>query len=128
MALRKFKILVADDDAEFVSVVRDFLEHEGYETMAAFEGIRTVEIANKQHPDLILLDLMMPAGRGDSVLRTLRSRMETEKIPVIVVTAVSKPDVQEEAKKAGANDFLQKPYQAKSLLEKIRTLLPKQQS
>lgn len=120
---KKYTILIADDEQELVTTLRDFLEYEGFETLSAFEGVRTVEIAHKKNPDLILLDLQMPAGTGQMVLESLRSRPETEKIPVIVITAIAKDNLEEEVRRRGAQDFLQKPFDPQDLLSKILALL-----
>jgi len=121
---KKYTILIADDEQELVTTLRDFLEYEGFETLSAFEGVRTVETAHKKKPDLILLDLQMPAGTGQMVLESLRSRPETEKIPVIVITAIAKDNLEEEVRRRGAQDFLQKPFDPQDLLSKILALLP----
>lgn len=124
MNTTKFKILVVDDEADLVKTLRARLEFEGYETSAAYEGVRAVEAAHKQKPHLILLDLRMPAGSGQSVLKTLRSHPETEKIPIIIITALNDSRLEAETKEAGAEEFFRKPYSIETLLEKIRFHLP----
>lgn len=121
--IKKPMILVADDEEELVKALRDRLHFEGFETVAAFEGVRAIEMAHKQHPDVILLDLRMPAGTGQSVLKSLKSRKETEKIPVIVLTALEGNDLEKELLLAGAFDFIRKPYDWNMLLDKIRNAL-----
>lgn len=121
--IKKPMILVADDEEELVKALRDRLHFEGFETVAAFEGVRAIEMAHKQHPDVILLDLRMPAGAGQSVLKTLKSRKETEKIPVIVLTALEGNNLEKELLLAGAFDFIRKPYDWNVLLDKIRSAL-----
>ncbi len=121
--IKKQKILVADDEEELVKALRDRLHFEGYDTVAAFEGVRVIEMAHKQKPDLILLDLRMPAGTGQSVLKNLKSRPETEHIPVIVVTALDSLNLEQELLKSGAADFIRKPYDWSVLLEKMRKIL-----
>lgn len=121
--IKKQKILVADDEEELVKALRDRLHFEGYDTVAAFEGVRTIEMAHKHRPDLILLDLRMPAGTGQSVLKNLKSRVETEKIPVIVITALDSLNLEQELLKSGAADFIRKPYDWNVLLEKIHKVL-----
>ena len=117
------KILIADDEKDMVSVLRERLEAEGFETLVAYEGVRAIEMAHKKSPDLILLDLKMPAGRGQSVLEALRSRSDTEKIPVIILTALVEAGLREQLLAKGAQDFLQKPCDVDQLLDKIRSLL-----
>lgn len=118
--IKKPKILVADDEEELVKALRDRLHFEGYDTIAAFEGVRAIEMAHKHRPDLILLDLRMPAGTGQSVLKSLKSRAETEKIPVIVVTALEGANLEQELLSSGASDFVRKPYDWNLLLDKVR--------
>lgn len=120
---KKNKILIADDDHDFVEILRTFLESQGYQTFAAYEGVRTVEIANKKKPDLILLDLSMPAGKGDSVLQMLRLREATRNIPVIVITGLPKPNLKKKILSMGANAYFQKPFDEKELLARIEALL-----
>lgn len=121
---QKYNILIADDDPDLVKVLKDRLEAEGFLVVVAYEGIRAVEMAHKKGPDLIILDLKMPAGTGQSVLKNLRSHADTDKIPVIILTALSTPDIEREVKKAGAQALIKKPYESTDLLDKIRSLLP----
>ena len=97
--MKKFKILIVDDEPDIVTTVHDQLEADGFETVAASEGVRAIEMAHRQKPDLILLDLKMPAGTGQAVLRALRSRPDTEKIPIIVLTALQGPQLEKEVRK-----------------------------
>ncbi len=121
--IKKPKILVADDEEELVKALRDRLHFEGFDTVTAFEGVRTIEMAHKHHPDLILLDLRMPAGTGQSVLKSLKSRPETENIPIIIITALEGNNLEQDLLKSGANDFIRKPYDWNVLLDKIRKFL-----
>ena len=119
----KSKILVADDDTDLVQMLRDMLEHEDYETFAAYEGVRAIEAAHKQKPNLILLDIQMPAGTGQSVLQALRAKDATKKIPVIVISGVQQSGLADEVKKLGAQDFILKPYEKEDLIRKIKKYL-----
>ena len=121
----KKKILIADDDPDLVEILQDRLGLAGYETATAFEGIRVIELANKWSPDLILLDLKMPAGTGQLTLKSLRKRSETKTIPVIVLTALQGGTLEKEVRDEGADDFLQKPFDVNVLLQRIATLLQK---
>ncbi len=123
MSRDKPKILIADDEKDFVQSLLERLEYEGFEIVVAYEGIRAVETAHKQKPDLILLDLQMPAGTGQSVLKTLRNHPETSKIPVIVMTALRKAGLEEEMMDLGAFNFIQKPLDLGRLLASIRALI-----
>ena len=117
------KILVADDDADLVSALCELLRSQGYETLSAQEGVRAVELAHKAHPDLILLDWIMPAGKGSAVLEMLAEKKETREIPVIVLTGADEPFEEETAQKWGVKGFLRKPYEAAALLKAISSVL-----
>ena len=119
----KKRILIADDDRDFVEVLRERLESVGYETICAYEGIRAIQLANKEQPDAIILDWKMPAGQGSDVLKGLKERSVTRHIPVLVVTGVDDPDIEEKAVRLGAAGYLRKPYDGKVLLQKLREIL-----
>ncbi len=120
---KKQTILIVDDDVDFVKTLGYLLEGEGFETLIAYEGIRAVEQATKHLPNLILLDLQMPAGTGQSVISTLRSHVETKKIPIIILTALDDPKLEETFRNAGAQTLIKKPYDPETLLKKIRQFL-----
>ncbi|MBI2346534.1 MAG: response regulator [Deltaproteobacteria bacterium] len=119
----KYCILIADDDHDLVRTLTDRLIYEGFDTLAAHEGVRVVEQAHRARPDLIILDLQMPAGTGQTVLERLQARPDTAKIPVIVLTGVGGPELEGEIRARGAREYLQKPYEPEDLLRKIRALL-----
>ncbi len=118
-------VLIADDDVDLLSTLTDLLEHEGFQVVTASEGVRVLELANKHNPDLILLDLRMPAGGGMAVLESLRTRTTTQKIPVIIVTGMPEKNLEIQAREGGAQDFVHKPYESKELISKIKNLLSK---
>ena len=113
------KILIADDQKDFVFLLRTYLETKGYETVCVYEGIRVVEIAKKEKPDIILLDWMMPAGSGEIVLQNLKGNNETYHIPVIVVTAHGDSEVEKTSRNYGAVDFITKPFDHDQLVKII---------
>jgi DNA-binding response OmpR family regulator len=117
------KILIADDDRDFVDLLRERLEASGFTTVAAYEGIRTVEVAHKEQPDLILLDWKMPAGEGSSVLQALSVKDDTKHIPVIILTGVEERDIEDQANSFGVKDIITKPYDSHELIEKIQKAL-----
>lgn len=118
-----YKILIADDDPDIVKALKDRLEFEGFETTVASEGVRAIELAHKEKPDLILLDLKMPTGTGQSVLQALRARPDTERIPVIVLTAMKEEGLKERLLAKGASAFFEKPYEEDDLLAMMDALL-----
>lgn len=119
----KCKILIADDDRDFVKTLRARLEIEGYETLCAYEGVRAVELANREKPNIILLDWRMPAGKGDTVLKSLAEKDNTRVIPVVVITGYNDPDIRASAKSFGVKAMLHKPYDQKELLDTIKGVL-----
>ena len=119
----KEKILIADDDKDFAITLRERLQAEGYVVVEVAEGVRAVEAAHKEQPDLILLDLKMPVGGGESVLQRLRGRYDTADIPIIIITGHSAPGLAERVIAEGASDFIEKPYDGADLLRRIRELM-----
>lgn len=117
------KILIADDEQDFITDLRIPLEAAGFQICTASEGIRAIEFAHKKNPDLILLDIHMPVGSGETVLQALRLKEDTKRIPIIVMTASEEPGLAQRIKSEGANDFLIKPFEISVLINKIRSLL-----
>lgn len=117
------KILIADDDRDFVDVLRERLEAAGYKTVYAYEGIRAVEVAHKERPDLILLDWVMPSGKGGMVLDALSKKDDTRRIPVIVISGADEPSIHEKSQIFGVKAIFSKPYDSKLLLAKIKEAL-----
>lgn len=117
------KILIADDDRDLVSVLRKRLEQNGYITCSAYEGVRAVEMAHKEKPDLIILDWKMPSGKGGDVLEFLSERDDTRNIPVIILTGLDDPEIEEKAKKFGVKAVFHKPYDHNTFLKKIHEVL-----
>jgi CheY-like chemotaxis protein len=117
------KILVIDDDADARLGYHVLLKHHQYDTFFGTDGFSAVTEARKHQPDLILLDLGLPAGDGFVVLDRLRSNTYLGLIPVIVVSAKDVAANKDRALKAGARAFLQKPWNDVDLLAKIRELL-----
>ena len=117
------KILVVDDDPDMRHGIDIRLRAHGYQTCFAVDALSGVAEARKHQPDLILLDLGLPAGDGFIVMERLHSHAELAQIPIIVVSARDVRGNQERALKAGAKAFLQKPADNAALLGVIRRLL-----
>lgn len=122
---RKLKILVADDSANIVKLVASRLELAGYEVIQAFDGLGAIDAVESRKPDLIVLDWKMPFGSGDSVMEYLHSRGISTRLPVIVMTGMKDPWVEESALSLGARIVLHKPYNAKDLVAKVDQYLKK---
>jgi len=119
----KKRILVVDDEKDWVSLISTRLQHEGYHVDVAFDPIEGMAQAIKLVPDLILLDIMMPGGGGISMLKSVRNSSKTFNIPIIVVTAKSDQETQEEAEKLGVSAYFYKPLDTAKLMEKIKEVL-----
>jgi len=122
--MRKPKILVVDDDPDLVRALRLRLRANNCEVITASDGYAVIAAAQKEHPDLILLDLGLPAGDGFVVLERLQASDTLSAIPVIVLTARDPQGNEERALKAGAAAFFQKPVDNDELLNVIRVSLP----
>jgi len=116
------RILVVDDAMENIQILHAALQDE-HEVLFAMDGPRALEIARAQHPDLILLDAVMPGMDGYAVCRELFASEETSDIPVIFVTALKSPEDETRALGAGAADFISKPVNAAVVRARVRTQL-----
>jgi DNA-binding response OmpR family regulator len=120
----KRKILVVDDDPDLVRALRLRLRANNYEITTAGDGYSAIATAQKEHPDLIVLDLGLPAGDGFVVLERLQKSDALSSVPVIVLSARDPQDNESRALKAGAAAFFQKPADNEELLNVIRVSLP----
>jgi putative two-component system response regulator len=123
MENRKRKIIVADDSPTMVAIISNLLAKHGYSIFNASDGYEAISLVNKLHPDLIILDIMMPVISGLEVCRTLKSDESTKFIPVIILTASDSRDDKNKAISVGANDYLNKPYDKTELMLKVESLL-----
>ncbi len=116
-------VLIADDTPENLSVLFDFLIANDFKVLVAENGEDALENAKEEHPDLILLDVMMPGIDGFETCRQLKNNPQTQDIPVIFMTALS--DTLEKVKgfELGAVDYVTKPFQQEEVLARIKTHL-----
>ena len=117
------KILIVEDHEDIAELIRDVLVKEGYQTLICGDGYQGVEFARKEQPDLIILDLMMPAGGGLFVLEKIKMSAYTKSIPVIVLTASKEPEMRAKAMEMGIDAFLEKPYDPQKLLVAVKGFL-----
>jgi DNA-binding response OmpR family regulator len=113
------KILMVDDDKLVTDLLDKLLKADGYNTVTVNDSSQAIEVAKKETPDLVLLDLMMPQPDGFRVCRMLREIPQFKKLPIIIVTALDDSDSRAVAFGAGANDYLTKPFHPDELSEKI---------
>lgn len=118
------KILIVDDDPDLRQALRLRLRANHYDTVHAVDGYSAIAQAYKEHPNLIILDLGLPAGDGFIVLDRLQRDDKLSGIPVIVLTARDPQTTEQRSLQAGATAFFQKPADNKELLDVIRATLP----
>ena len=115
------KILVVDDERAIRELVTLVLARAGYEVVRAADGRESIELAAKEHPDLIILDMRMPGLHGVDTCRELRSRQQTVGIPILVLTGYMENE--KEAMDAGVDGFLAKPFRPEELIARVKALL-----
>ena len=121
----KKRILIVDDERDIVKALMIRLQGAGYEVVTAFDGAQGVFMAHKEKPDLIILDIRMPAGNGFSVAQRLKRSMHTFTIPVIFLTGSPEKNAEEKAMALGARFYIKKPYDPEELLDAIKRALQK---
>jgi DNA-binding response OmpR family regulator len=122
---KKIKILIVDDEKDFIDAVRSLLEERGYSIDYANDGIGALEIVKKDMPDLILLDIVMPNMDGITLLKKLKQKNETKDIPVIMLTVKDGQTNRNLGLGTGAYEYISKPYDSLVLLRQIRNILEK---
>lgn len=123
MSGMKKKILVSDDETHITTLYQAVLGIEGFEVIVTQDGKDAVDRAEKLKPDLIILDVKLPSMTGWDACRKIRENPETKDIPVIIASAFGQKDDKKKSFDAGANDFLNKPFDSKTLLERVRKLV-----
>jgi DNA-binding response OmpR family regulator len=119
----KKKILIVDDDADLRRGLNVRLRANNYETVFATDGMSAISVAQKERPDLVVLDLGLPAGDGFTVMERFKTIAPLSVVPIIVVSARDPQVNRDRALKAGAETFLQKPVDNDELLSAIRKAL-----
>ena len=122
--MEKSKILIVDDDPDLRRALKIRLRANHYDTVQASDGYSAISVAQKEQPNLIILDLGLPAGDGYVVLERLQNSDTLSNIPVIVLTARDPHSDEQRTLQAGATAFLQKPADNNELLNVIRATLP----
>jgi DNA-binding response OmpR family regulator len=114
------KILVVDDDAKTAELVKLYLNRDGYRVLTAYDGTEALRLARESHPDLIVLDLMLPGIDGLEVCRTLRSKSD---VPIIMLTAKTTDQDKLTGLGLGADDYVTKPFSPRELAARVRAVL-----
>ncbi len=114
------RVLVVDDDEKTVELVKLYLNRDGYRVLTAYEGNEALRIARESHPDLIVLDLMLPGINGLEICRTLRAESD---IPIIMLTAMTTDQDKLTGLDMGADDYVTKPFSPRELAARVRAIL-----
>ena len=121
--MTKKKILVVDDEKDIVELVAYNLEREGFSVIKAYDGEQALASVKAARPDLVILDLMLPGFPGLDVCRALRKNPETERLPIVMLTAKGDHIDKILGLETGADDYITKPFHVKELVARVRAVL-----
>jgi DNA-binding response OmpR family regulator len=116
-------ILIVDDEEDVVNLWQRALIMEGFDVLPAYDGITALDLAESEQPALILLDIMMPMMSGYEVCQQVKSNPQTQHIPVLCVTSAQSAEVASNARKAGAQGLMVKPFTTRELVVQINRML-----
>ena len=119
----KKKILAVDDESDSLDLICTMLLRAGFVVVSAANGAEALEIARTQRPDLIILDVMIPDISGLEVLKKLKFDADTQKIPVLLLTALSKELDRIVGLELGADDYVVKPFSPQEVILRVKILL-----
>ena len=114
------RVLVVDDDIKTVELVKLYLNRDGYKVLTAYDGVEGLRLAREGHPNLVVLDLMLPGLDGLQVCRTLRTESD---VPIIMLTAKTTEQDRLTGLDLGADDYVTKPFSPKELAARVRVVL-----
>jgi two-component system alkaline phosphatase synthesis response regulator PhoP len=117
------RILVVDDDKEIVRVLRSYLEQAGYEVFTAYDGSSALHILAREHPDLVVLDLMLPDKDGLDITRYVRSQPSLARVYVLMLTARVEDTDKVVGLEIGADDYVTKPFNPREIVARVRSAL-----
>ncbi len=121
------RILVVDDDREIVRLVRAYLEKEHYQVLIANDGQTALHMVRREHPNLIVLDLMLPDRDGWEITRTIRNDSTLHSIPIIMLTARIEDTDKIIGLELGADDYITKPFNPREMVARVRSVLRRSQ-
>lgn len=114
------KLLIVDDNKQITSILEEYAKKEGYNTIIALDGEQAIELFNKENPDIILLDVMMPKKDGFTVVREIR---RTSNVPIIMITARGEDFERIMGLEIGADDYIVKPFSPGEVMARIRAIM-----
>jgi len=119
----KEKILIVEDEKDIVKMLDYNLRKEGFRIISCYDGEEALDLANREHPDLIVLDLMLPGIDGLEVCKTLKKENKTSNIPIIMLTAKAQESDKIVGLELGADDYVTKPFSPRELIARIKAVL-----
>ena len=119
------KVLVIEDDPTSLRLIEYALKQRGYQVMTTLNGLEGIITAQKEEPDLIILDIMLPGIDGFEVCRRLHSGSQTARIPILIISAKTQKEDINAGFKAGADDYLLKPASPTEIINRVESLLSK---
>lgn len=114
------KVLIVDDNKQITSILEEYAKKEGYETIVAFNGEEAIELFEKEEPEIILLDVMMPKKDGFTVCREIR---EISNVPIIMITAKGEDYEKIMGLEMGADDYILKPFSPNEVMARIKAIM-----
>src|SRR5258708_7348045 len=117
------KVLIVDDEPSTVELLRVYLSMKGFQVICAYSGSEAIEFAEIEHPDVIVLDMMLPIISGEDVCVQVRRNIHTNHIPIIILSALQSQRDQNRAIAAGANYYMTKPIRFPQLLDQLKRML-----
>lgn len=117
------KILIIEDDEKMANYLGAELSKAGFSPTKTIDAYQGYQAVSNLKPDLIILDLMLPAGNGMDLLRKVRASFQIQAIPVIIITAFQDDEARNEAEEIGVQGYFKKPFESHQLIEKIKSLL-----
>jgi len=121
--MRQKTILSVEDNAANRRIIRDLFGSKGYRIIEALDGEEGIAAAERERPDVILMDVQLPRMSGYDAARALKSNPELRHIPIIAVTSYALSGDQQKVREAGCDDYVTKPFKPRLLLEKVEKLL-----
>jgi two-component system phosphate regulon response regulator PhoB len=121
------KVLVIDDEKDIVSLLRYHLEKAGFQCLEGPDGVAALRLVHEHHPDLLILDLMLPGMDGLEVCRYLRQDAATARLPILMLTAKAEEVDRVVGLEVGADDYVVKPFSPRELVARVRAILRRAQ-
>ncbi|KKP92597.1 MAG: Response regulator receiver protein [Parcubacteria group bacterium GW2011_GWA1_36_12] len=117
------KVLIVEDDEVFAKILSDDLSKAGFSVTRTVDAMQGQQAVSSLKPDLIVLDLMLPAGNGVELLKNLRVSVQTQGIPIIIATSYKDEEVKKEVEAVGVQGYFHKPFQSSDLIKEINRIL-----